>query len=45
MELEDRLKEFAGAVAKIVRRAPQFEDWPIVEAPGLALAKIELAKL
>jgi len=45
LELEDRLKEFAASVAKLVRRAPQFEDWPIVEAPGLALAKIELAKL
>lgn len=45
LELEDRLKEFAMAVAKIVASAPTFQDWPIVEAPGLALARIGLAKL
>lgn len=45
LELEDRVKELARDVAKIVRKAPPFEDWPIIEAPGLALAKIGLAKL
>ena len=45
LELEDRLKELAKDVAKIVNSAPPFQDWPVVEAPGLALAKIELAKL
>jgi hypothetical protein len=46
VELEIKLKAFAGGVANIVRRAPPFRpDWPIVEADGLAAPKIALAKL
>jgi TIR domain len=46
LELEDRLKEFVVAVAKILTKAPPFErDWPIVEARALPAAKIALAQL
>jgi hypothetical protein len=40
------LKAFAARVARMIREAPPFEaDWPIVQAPGLASAKIGLARL
>lgn len=46
LELEDRLKELAHAVAGMVNTAPAFEpDWPIVERLASGSAKIELAKL
>jgi hypothetical protein len=46
LELEDRLKELARSVAKIVKNAPPFEpDWPIVEAAASRGGKIELARL
>ena len=46
LELEDRLKELARSVAKIIRSAPPFvPDWPIVEAPAAGSGKIELARL
>jgi hypothetical protein len=46
VDLDDVLKSFAHTVAQIVRRAPSFQaDWPVVDEPGLAAAKIELARL
>jgi len=46
LELEDRLKELAHSVAKIVKSAPPFApDWPIVEAQAAGSGKIELARL
>jgi hypothetical protein len=46
IELEDRVKDLARQVAVIVARAPVFqEDWPVVDADGLAPPKIGLAKL
>ena len=46
LELEDRLKVFATSVAHMIQRAPEFQaDWPLEEAPALALPRIELAKL
>jgi hypothetical protein len=46
MELDDVLKEFAGQVAGIMHRAPQFNPaWPIVDVPAPAVPKIVLAKL
>jgi hypothetical protein len=46
IELEEKLKSFAGSVAKIIKRAPAFRaDWPIVESKGSQIPKIRLAKL
>jgi hypothetical protein len=46
LELEDKLKELAQAVASIIRVAPPFvTDWPIVDAPAAGGGKIELARL
>lgn len=46
IELEDILKVLARSVARIAQGAPPFEpDWPIVEASGLVIPKIELARL
>jgi|ERR1700728_349927 len=46
MDLEDLLKGFAKQVAKIVRECPAFQpDWPVEEAPALAVPRIELARL
>ena len=46
LELEDRLKEYARSVARIVNGAPSFTaDWPVVEAPPFPAGKIELARL
>jgi hypothetical protein len=46
LDLEDKLKELAQSVAKIIRSAPPFApDWPIVEAPAAGSEKIELARL
>lgn len=45
-DLEEVLKPFAAQVARMIQRAPTFEaDWPVVQAPGLASAKIVLASL
>ena len=45
-DLEDVLKGFARTVAKMIHDAPKFEpDWPVVEAPGGNVARIELARL
>jgi hypothetical protein len=46
VEFEDRIKEFAGSVAALVRKAPAFRtDWPIVDAqpslpPAVALRRL-----
>ena len=46
LELEDKLKELAQAVANTIRLAPPFaDDWPIVDAPAVGGGKIELARL
>ena len=47
LELEDKLKELAICVAKIVRAAPRFDpDWPVVfRVPAVGSGKIELARL
>lgn len=45
IELEDLLKDFARSVAEVIRRAPEFSDWPIVEAQPLKQAKIKLGTL
>lgn len=45
LELEDRLKELAASVAEIVKRAPPFQEWPVIDSKGFAPPKIELAKL
>jgi len=46
IELEDVLKKFAEQVARMIQDAPAFEaDWPVVEAPGLRIGKIGLARL
>jgi hypothetical protein len=46
LELEDRLKELARSLAKIVKGAPPFApDWPIVQVPAPGGGKIELARL
>jgi hypothetical protein len=46
LELEDKLKELAHSVAKIIGNAPPFApDWPIVESTAAGSGKIELARL
>lgn len=46
MELEDLLKTFSVSVARMVKSAPAYrDDWPIVQANGVAQPKIALAKL
>jgi hypothetical protein len=46
MDLEDLLKGFASQIARTIRSAPPFQaDWPVVEAPALAVPKIGLARL
>jgi len=46
VELEQRLKELAVSVARIVRRAPPFEpDWPVEAVPILETPEIGLGKL
>jgi len=46
MDLEDLLKGFAEQIARTIHGAPPFQpDWPIVEAPALAVPKIGLARL
>lgn len=46
MDLEDLLKGFAERLAHTIHDAPPFQtDWPVVDAPALAVPKIGLAKL
>jgi hypothetical protein len=46
LELEDLLKAFAASVAKIIKRAPAYQDdWPIIETAGVVPPSIGLAKL
>jgi hypothetical protein len=45
VEFEDRIKDFAKSVALVVRRAPRFQDWPVVEAEPPKPAHVELRRL
>jgi hypothetical protein len=46
VELDDQLKLFASAVAKMIQGAPPFRPgWPIVEQAGIPVPKIRLSKL
>ena len=46
IELEDKLKEYAHSLARIVNRSPIFTaDWPVVDEQPLPPGKIELARL
>jgi len=46
IELEDEIKKFACAVAKMVASAPPFEeDWPIIEMAAPSAGKIGLERL
>ena len=46
VELEEKLKEFVQALAKIVEEAPQYkQDWPAFEAEALKDPAIPLRRL
>jgi hypothetical protein len=46
IEIEDVLKAFAAHVARMIRRAPKFDaNWPVVEARGMLVPNIGLARL
>jgi hypothetical protein len=45
LELEDKVKELAASTAKIINRAPLFEDWPVVEAFAGTAPLIPLGRL
>lgn len=45
VEFENRIKDFAKSVALIVRRAPDFQEWPVVDAEPAAPAHVDLRRL
>jgi hypothetical protein len=45
VEFENCIKDFAKSVALIVRRAPGFRKWPVVEAEPAARAHVDLRRL
>jgi hypothetical protein len=45
VEFEKHIKDFAKSVASIVRRAPGFQEWPVVEAEPAVRAHVDLRRL
>jgi len=45
VEFEDRIKDFAKSLALIVRSAPRFQEWPVVEMDPPVPARVALRRL
>jgi hypothetical protein len=45
VEFETRIKELAKSVASIVRRAPEYDEWPVVEAAPAPPGHVDLRRL